>query len=103
MIVGDAIEHSFFFTIRKDRSRDVTLAGTVLAQMIQAEIGNNAIDPGVKGAFEAEAAQIHVGAQESFLVDVLTILGGAGQMGGQTQNRAVVLLYQLLESVRIPL
>ena len=47
------------------------------AQMIEANIRNDSIDPGVEGAFEAEAAQIAIDLQEGLLIDVSSIFRAA--------------------------
>ena len=68
-----------------------------LAQVIQAEIGDDAIDPGVERALEAEARQIDVGAKKGFLIDVLTIFLRAGEMDRQAQHGAIILPHQFFE------
>ena len=71
--------------------------------MIEAQIGGNAINPGVKGALEPKPCQMYIGAQESFLINILTIFLGAGEMNGKAEDRPVILLNELLESCGIAL
>src|SRR6266566_504409 len=68
------------------------------AQVVQADVGDDAIEPGVKAAFKAEAVQIPVNLEESFLVDVAGILGPLHEIQGQAQDIAVVAANQFLES-----
>ena len=46
-----------------------------LAEMIQAQVGYDPVQPGMKAAVEPERVQVPVDAQERFLVDVARVLG----------------------------
>jgi len=48
------------------------------AKMIEAEIRGDTIDPSIKRALETKPSQMYIGAQESFLINVLGILLRAG-------------------------
>src|SRR5260370_13162752 len=65
--------------------------------MIQADIGDNAIKPGVETAFEAEAMQVAVDLQEGFLIDVAGVFGALHQAQGKAQDVAVVSTHKLLK------
>jgi hypothetical protein len=71
--------------------------------MIKAEIGGNSINPRVKRALETKPRQMYIRAQESFLINILTILLGTGEMNGEAEDRPVILLDELLESCGIAL
>ena len=79
------------------RYRRVFLADLPFAQMIEAKIGDDAVDPGVEGALEAKTGDVFVCLQERFLINVLGLGVGAGQMHRQPEHRLVVVPYQLLE------
>src|ERR1019366_6710886 len=55
------------------------------------------VDPGIKRALETEVADIAVGLEKRFLVNVLGILFRAGQVIGEAQHGAIVLAHQFLE------
>jgi hypothetical protein len=46
---------------------------------------------------------MYIGTQESFLINILTILLRAGEMNGEAEDRPVILLDELLESCGIAL
>src|SRR5712692_10651323 len=52
-------------------------AAVAPAHVVEAYIGDDAIDPGIKAALEAEAVQVLVDFQESFLVDVTCVFGAS--------------------------
>src|SRR6266704_2535442 len=69
-------------------------------RLVRAEttVRHNAVQPGIKTAFESEAVQIAVNLQESFLIDVPCILGPLHQIQRQPQHVAVESAHQFLES-----
>src|SRR6266852_4860299 len=67
------------------------------AKVVKADIGDNAVKPGVETAFEAESVEIAVDLEEGFLVDVAGVLGALHQVQGETKDVAVVAADQLLE------
>ena len=69
--------------------------------MVEAEIGHDAVDPGVEGALEAEVAHALVRLQERFLINVLGFVLRSGEMHGQPENGLVVMPHQLLEGSAI--
>ncbi len=66
-------------------------------QMIQADIGDDAIKPGVKAALEAEPMQVAIDLEESFLVNVARVLRTLHQIQRQPQDIAVIPAHQFLE------
>src|SRR5208282_785638 len=73
------------------------------AEMVEAEIGDDPVDPGVEGALEAEAAQILVGLEEGLLINVLGVRLGSRQVQRQPQHRLIVMAYQNLEGCAVSL
>ena len=71
--------------------------------MIKTQIGDDAVNPGIKRAFEAEARQIDIGAQKRFLINVLTIFLRSGEMDRQAQHGAIILPHQFFEGCSISL
>ena len=65
--------------------------------MIQAEIGHDAVDPGVEGAFEAKVANTFVRLQKCVLINILRFVLRSGQVHCQTQHRVIVVAHQLFE------
>src|ERR1041385_446950 len=74
-----------------------------LTQVIETEIGDNPVNPGVERTLKAEILEIDVGAQKRFLIDVLAILERTCQMNRQTQHGAVILTHQFLERLSVSL
>src|SRR5207302_3673180 len=79
------------------RHRRIFFSHALLAQMVEAQIGYDPVNPGVEGALETEAADILVRFEEGVLIDVLSVLFGSGEMQGQPQDRLVIVLHELLE------
>jgi len=68
------------------------------AQVVQANVGDDAVEPGVKAALEAETVEIAVDLEECFLVDVAGVLGALHEIQRQAQNVPVEAAHQFLES-----
>src|SRR5712664_3896341 len=66
-------------------------------QMIQANVCDNAVQPRVETALEAEAMQVAVNLQESLLVNVARVLGTFHQIQRQPQYVSVIAAHQFLE------
>src|SRR5271156_5293640 len=50
------------------------------SQMIEANIGDDAVQPGIKAAFKAKAMQVTVDLQKSILIDVARVFGALHQI-----------------------
>ena len=79
-----------------DRSLVFGMAATS-AQMVEADVGDNAVDPGVKGAIKTEARQVAINLDEGFLVDILGVFGAAQNIEREAQDLAVVALDENFE------
>src|SRR5438270_10667850 len=64
-------EHVIDFAISIRRYRSIFFPHLLLADVIQAQIRNNAVNPRIERAFEAEAPDVLVGLQERVLINVL--------------------------------
>jgi len=95
--VGDA-----FFVVAGIQFRSLIL-GTSLAaaQVVEANVGDNAVEPGVKAAFEAEAVKVAVDLKESLLIDVAGVFGPLHEVQGEAQNVAVETANEFLESATV--
>ena len=71
--------------------------------MVQAEIRGNAIDPRIKRALETKPSQMYIGAQESFLINILAIVLRSREMNSEAKDRAVIFLDKLFEGRDIAL
>ena len=69
--------------------------------MIQAEIGHDAVDPGVKGAFESKVANTFVRLQKCILINILGFVLGPGKMHGQPEDRLIIMPHQFLKGSAI--
>src|SRR5262249_12273537 len=81
----------------------IAVVQLLAAQVIAAQVSDDAIDPGIKRALEAESSDIAVGAQKGFLINILGIFGRVGQVGGQPQDGAIVVADQFFEGGSIAL
>src|SRR5207249_10212496 len=66
--------------------------------LIEAHVGDDAVEPGVEAAFEAEAMQVAVNLEEGLLIDVARVFRPLHQVQGQAQHVAVEAANQFLES-----
>src|SRR5213078_3177685 len=78
--VGHLREKVILFAFGIRRYRSVFFAYLLLANVIEAQVRNNPINPGVKRALEPEPPNVLVCLQERFLVNVLGLMLRASQM-----------------------
>ena len=71
------------------------------AQVIETDIGHNAVQPGVETTVETKRMEVLVDPQEGFLVDIPGVLRGAKQVHGNAQDILVVTAHQCLERLGI--
>ncbi len=67
-------------------------------QVVQANVGDDTVQPGIKAALEAETVEIAVNLEEGFLINVPSILGAFHEIERQAQHVAVMAAHQFLES-----
>ncbi len=72
-------------------------AATAPPEMVEADVGDDAIHPGVETALEPKTGQIFVNFQEGFLVNVAGIFGSVQDIQSDSQDVAVVTMNQLLK------
>jgi len=72
-----------------------------LAQIIQANVGHDAVQPSVKTAIEPEGINAAEDAQEGLLKDVTCVFLGAEQVDGEPEHTLVVSADELLEGILI--
>src|SRR5438046_1154415 len=102
-LIGDAVQNIERLAVRGVGDGQLMASGAFPTKMVEAEIRGNAIDPCIKRALETKPRQMYVGAQESFLINVLAIVFRAGEMNGEAKDRAVIFLDKLLEGCDIAL
>ena len=66
-------------------------AGFFAAELVETEVGDDAVDPGIERALEAEVADVAVGFEEGFLVDIFRIAFRTGEMEGEAEDLVLVL------------
>src|SRR5213078_1711032 len=69
--IGDA----FFVVAGIELRRLIFGTGLPSAQVVQADIGDDAVEPGIEAAFEAKAVEIAVNLEEGFLINIAGIFG----------------------------
>src|SRR6185312_17406539 len=77
------------------------LAHLAFPDLVETQIRNYAVQPGVKAAIEAECMQIAVDAQERLLIHVAGIFLRTEQIQRQTQHRLIIEAYELLKRFAI--
>jgi len=76
-------------------------AGFAFAQIVEADVGGDAVKPGLEVGVGAKRVEVAVGAQEGFLVDLLSLFDGAEHVPGQAKDTTVAGAHQPLEGVRV--
>src|SRR5512146_136044 len=100
-VVRDLVDDAVLFTGGVGYDGRIFLAHLALAEMIEAEVGDDPVDPGVERTLEAEAAEVSIRLEERVLVDVARVLLGTGQMQGQSENRVVILTDEFFEGTSV--
>ena len=67
--------------------------------MIEADVGDDAVQPGVETAFETESMEVFVNFQEGFLINVAGIFVALHQVERQTEHIAIVTVDEFLEGI----
>ena len=76
--IGDA-----FFVAAGDEFRRLVLRARLpAAQMVEAYVRDNAVEPSVEAALEAEAMEIAVNLEEGFLINVASVFRALHQVQG---------------------
>ena len=81
----------------------IAVVQLLAAQVIAAQVGDDALDPGIERALEAESSDIAVSAQKCFLINILRIFGRVRQVGSQPQDGAIVVSNKCFEGGSIAL
>src|SRR5580704_2893868 len=97
-VIGHAVEQIFRLAVWRHRRIQVPAARILLAQVIQTEVGDDAINPSVERTLEPEARKIDVSPEKRFLINVLPIFRRTSEVDGQPQHGAIVLPHQFFES-----
>jgi hypothetical protein len=95
--VGYLVEHVILLALSVYGDRSIFFAHLALAKMIEAEIGHNAVNPGVKGTFKTEVPDVPVGFQERFLVNILGFVVGSSEVHCQPQHSLIVVPHQFFK------
>jgi hypothetical protein len=72
-----------------------------LAQLVQADVGHDPVQPGMKAAIEPERLEVPVDAEKRFLVDIPRIFRRPQQVHGEPKHTLIVSADQLLERVLV--
>src|ERR1700690_31136 len=72
-LIRNTVQDLFFLAVGGDRGGQVPITRRSLSQVIETQIGDDTVDPGIERALKPEAAYVHVSAEEGFLIDVLAV------------------------------
>src|SRR5579872_842853 len=61
------------------------------AQVVEAQIGNDPVNPGIERAFKTKVTDMPVSFEEGFLIDVLRVGFRAGEVKRKAQDRLIIL------------
>ena len=95
---GHLIEQVVLFPLLVDGDGSVLFADLLLAQVVEAEIGDDAVNPRVEGALKAKIANALVRLQERVLDDVLGIFAVLRDVLRDPKDVPVVAADQLFKS-----
>ena len=84
-VIRHPVEHVLLLTFRRRRRTQISAPGMFLAQVIQTQIRNDAVNPGIERALESEAREIDVRTQKRFLVNVLPVFLRTRKVDGKPQ------------------
>jgi hypothetical protein len=88
----------FLLAVGGNHGRQIPISRRTLPQVIEAQVGYDAVDPGIERALKPEAADVYVGAEKSFLVDILAVFLRPGEMNRKAEHGPIVLPNQFFES-----
>ena len=71
------------------------------AQLVEAEVGDDTVQPGGETAIEAELGQVAIDAEKGLLIDIAGVFFGAQQIVGHAQNLMVVRPHKFVKRARI--
>src|SRR5271156_2347596 len=71
--------------------------------MVETEVGDDAVNPGIEGTLEPETAEVLVRLEEGFLIDVLRVGFRPREVQSEPQNRLIVMTHQDLEGRTVSL
>jgi hypothetical protein len=77
------------------------LANFSFAQLIEAEVGDDAVQPSREAGIEAKLGQITVDAKEGFLVNVARVFFGVKQIVGHAQDVMIMSAHKFVESAGV--
>ena len=72
-------------------------------EVVEADIGNNPIQPGVERTIEPESVEVPVDLQKSLLVDIARFIRRPQKVHGDAEDTLVVGPHQTLESILVAL
>ena len=87
--------------VRRFHHRRFLLTDFALPQLIQADVGHDPVQPGMKTAIEPERMQVPVDPRKRLLVHVARIFRRPQQVHRQPEHTLVVRADQLLKSVLV--
>ena len=70
---------------------------SVFPDMVDAQVYNDSVYPGVKRAFKPESIEVAIGAEKGLLVDILGVFLGTGNMQRKPEHSLIVISDQFLE------
>src|SRR5438477_9066791 len=100
--IRHTLQHIVLLAFRICRDRRIFFSHLLLPQVIEAEIGDDAVNPGIKRTLEAKTADVLVRLQERFLINVLGFRVRAGKMHSQPEHCLVVVPYNSSKAARLP-
>ena len=80
-----------------NHNRVILAPGLLAPQLVKAQVGDDPVDPRIKGALESEVADVPEGLQKCFLVNVFRVMLTAGKVQGQPQHLVLILPDQRVE------
>src|SRR6266704_2965583 len=88
-LIGYGVEQFLLLSVLGICHDQFVASGAPPAKMIEAKVRGNAVDPRIKRTLETKPSQMYIGAQESFLINVLAVIFRASEVNGEAKDRPV--------------
>ena len=95
--VGDIGEQVHLIATGVQYGGGIFAAALAPAELVEAEVGDDPVQPGVEGALKPEVAEVAVRFEERLLVDVLRILLVAEHVQRESENGLIVAADERVE------
>jgi hypothetical protein len=102
VVARSAVRQPVRYIIIVDIQSAVASPGSILPHVIEADVGDNTVNPAGERALETETAELLVDLEKYLLVDILRVARRSGEPKSEPQNCLIIDLHQLFKSRLVP-